>query len=365
MDKKKIIRLIVNVFSIGIIALLVASFIPIGYLTRPVYYTRNLQGFYQEEENSLDVVYVGGSACFVYWEPLRAFNKYGFTSYNYAHDSILPEAPKYYLKEIQKTQSPDLYIVDLRPFQYGDLYHETLHEQSLRAGTDSMPYTKNRFDLINTSIGKDIRKNYTYHFDFFRYKTLVPGMVSNLVSEDGDPFEKINKENDLKGFYFIHNTMEVEFNDYSAVTDILPISDSLNGYFIDLLDYCKSEELNVLFVVHSYCQTKEHKMMYNYMNQVITEYGFGFLNTNDYYNEIGLDYSLDLYNENHVNVFGAEKYTDFLGQYIVDNYALADKRNDPNYFKWNELYQNFENLTATAKSAILDIKEKQQAEKNG
>ena len=93
-------------------------------------------------------------------------------------------------------------------------------------------------------------------------------------------------------------------------------------------------------------------MKYNYMQRVINEYGFDFLNTNDYYNEIGLDYSKDFYNENHVNVFGAEKYTEFVADYIATNYDFVDKRETEKFSRWNDLYTNFESETEKAKEII-------------
>ena len=90
----------------------------LSYLYRPVTTSRmNVCGFYAEPENSLDVVYVGGSACYRYWEPLKAWKDYGFTSYNFATDAIQPQVIKYILEEIQKTQKPFLNFSALKILQ--------------------------------------------------------------------------------------------------------------------------------------------------------------------------------------------------------------------------------------------------------
>ena len=88
------------------------------------------------------------------------------------------------------------------------------------------------------------------------------------------------------------------------------------------------------------------------MKEVIEQYGFDFLNTNDHYKEIGLDYNKDLYNNNHVNVFGAEKYTDFVAEYIDKKYDLPDKRGDEAFSDWNTCYDEFVVHTGYAKRRI-------------
>ena len=56
---------------------------------------RHIAGLKQEK---VDMVYVGGSAAFVYWQPLKAWNECGYTSYNYATNSIQAESIKAYIE---------------------------------------------------------------------------------------------------------------------------------------------------------------------------------------------------------------------------------------------------------------------------
>ena len=101
MKIKKIYKIlwgaVCNIFLFGLLSII------LSYVMRPVTNSRkNLCGFYAEKSNSLDMVYVGGSACYAYWEPLAAWNEYGFTSFNFATESIQPQCIKY---AMQKTMS--------------------------------------------------------------------------------------------------------------------------------------------------------------------------------------------------------------------------------------------------------------------
>ena len=54
--------------------------------------SQRLMGFYQEKENSLDVVYIGASDVYNAFSPALAYKEYGYTSYPYAFGSanLLP-----------------------------------------------------------------------------------------------------------------------------------------------------------------------------------------------------------------------------------------------------------------------------------
>ena len=197
------------------------------------------------------------------------------------------------------------------------------------------------------------KKSLSYHFDFLKYKSLIAENIGLMIRNKLN-YDYIDNEakHPYKTFLFDYNSVDLTFTDYSSITDKRELTPKLNQCLIDLLNYCKSRNQKTLFIVHSYIQEEEHKMKYNYMKEVIESYGFDFLNTNDYYKEIGLDYSKDLYDKNHVNVIGAEKYTDFLGKYLKEHYTLPDKREDPAFAEWHTLYLEFQRVSDEVKNAI-------------
>lgn len=316
-------------------------FVLLSYLYRPVTSSReNICGFYAEEKNSLDMVYVGGSACYVYWEALAAYEQYGFTSYNFATDAMPPQVIKYCIEEILKTQTPEVFLVDLRPFQYGDRYDEATgcinykREAPLRNVTDNMNYSLNRFQMIENCVeeGKT-----SYHFDIAKYHSLLVSLIMP------DNWEYIRNRHPMqsKGFHPCETVGELELADVSAVTEKQQLAPRMDDLLIDLLEYCKEKELKVLFIVHAYQISEEDQKKYNYMEEKISGYGLDYLNTNDYIAEIGLDGLTDFYNRDHVNLLGADKYTKFLGDYLVRNYTLGDKRGDTAYSQWGKDYEEW------------------------
>ena len=347
---------IINIISIFIICVLIWSLVPISYSARPDSANKNnAMGLYAEKENSLDMVYIGGSSCYVYWEPLRAWNEYGFTSYNFSHDTMAPQTIEHYIKETLKYQKPDLFVVDIKPFEYAEnIYKEEkiLHgEVPIRNSTDTIKYSLNRFNLINAGVEK-FSERPSYYFDFIKYhnnylfSTYYRYHVLNNVSFTNE------KENAYKGFDFIERQEDVTLNDNSNVIEESKISNEVNDILISLLRYCQDEELNVLFVVCPYVETSKEKKTYNYLERIVKEYGFDFIDANDHYDELKFDEKLDFYNTSHVNIFGADKYTDYLGNYIISNYSFSEKEIDKE--KWNELYSDFNEISNEYKKRIKE-----------
>lgn len=322
----------------------------VTYLFRPYSIDRAIvSGYYAEPKNSLDVVYIGGSACFVFWAPMVAWKEYGIPSYDFGVNTIPADALKYCIKEVLKTQSPKLIILDIRPFQYRDS-EQPVWEVPVRNITDSMAYSLNRASLIDSVVRNKLKTDETeYQLDIAKYHSRW-----KALGESSFQYIFNNREFIDKGFYFVPKYEKQVYQDLRNVTDTLPVSDETNALLIDLLQYCRTLNTKILFVTNSYVETEEHRKVYNYLKAEVNAYGFDYINTNDYNGEMGLDYSRDLYNIAHVNIFGAEKYTTFLGKYIAEKYSLEDKRGDPGYSSWNDDYTVWEGEVANIKAIIND-----------
>lgn len=332
----------VNIVWIAVFVLCFSVlFVLLSYLYRPVTTSReNICGFYAEKKNTLDMVYIGGSACYVYWEPLAAYDKYGFTSYNFAADAMPPQVIRYCMEEILKTQSPEVFLVDLRPFQYGDLYDEVTssvnykREAPIRNVTDNMNYSVNRAAMIENCVEGETA---AYHFDIAKYHSLL----ISLITPRNWGYITNRHPMRSKGFHACESVEELYIEDVSNIKEKQRLSEEMDDLLTELLEYCKNKEQKVLFIVHAYQISEEDQKKYNYMEERIAEYGMDYLNTNDYAEEIGLEPSADFYNRDHVNLLGADKYTKFLGEYLVRNYTLPDKRNDSAYRRWTQEYKEW------------------------
>ena len=70
-----------------------------------------VQGFYSEEENSLDAVYIGSSGTYAFWQAALGWNSHGIAVWPYATNSQPPEAIRYIIEDARRTQPDALYII--------------------------------------------------------------------------------------------------------------------------------------------------------------------------------------------------------------------------------------------------------------
>lgn len=309
-------------------------FISISYIVRPESDMKErYTGFYAEDKDSIDAIMIGPSSV----SPLIAspyiWNEYGITTYPLSTNAQPVAAVKYIIEEAQKTQSDALFIIDTTMFM---VETETLlTEPRIRNVIDNMKYSFTRFRAINELV-EDRASRIDYYFDISKYH-------SAILSEDGlglDDIKYFNFENEniYKGYLFVEAVKIFEPIDVSDVSELEPIPASAEEELIALMDYCKQNDVDVLFFSNPYILADSQKMKHNYIERLVNEHNYGFIDFNDLYDVMGIDFGKDFYNENHMNVYGAEKFSKLLGEYLVNMYDFEDKRSDEEYASWNESY---------------------------
>jgi len=305
-------------------------------------------GFYAEKDQTLDVVMIGSSPVFPCFSGAKMYGEYGFAAYPLSSNMQRPMAALSLVKETEKTQDPSLYIFEMKQF--------TANEEDMadnmaytRGVTDNMKYSWNRIDAINRAV-PEVSERYTYYFDIFKYhsnwKTMVlPSQIACFRYEKAEP---------LKGFEFKADYYPMEEVDYSNITDTKPIEADYEGYLRELLQYLKDHDMKALFVVAPYSyEFADKQRNYNYMEEIITSYGYDFLNLTQKTQEMGFDFSTDFYDKGvHTNAIGAEKTTAYLAEYLKANYELPDHRGDSKYKSWDKAYENWSQQMETSRQAL-------------
>lgn len=333
--RSKLIKLI---SCVTFLFLIIRVTVSVTYLFRNVSNNRlSIIGMY--EEGPLDVIYIGASSTAMYWQPLKAWNDCGYTSYAYATTAMPGDGSVYYMKEALKTHSPELFVIELRDFT--GLSEEIL-EDGIRSGTDSMDFfSPNRWEYVyhylkrrNITEETDV---FSFYLDIAKYHT----NIENLALPGAWSYMDNRAICKNKGWIWVDKYEKVEEPVNFRTEERGEIDDRTYGALTELLEFCKAGDYEVLFVVAPYAVTQEEEAKYNVIGDAVRTYGFDFLNANDYLEKIKLDFSTDFLNDKHVNLFGAEKYTNFLEWYIKDNYDLPDHRGDEEYMSWDDEYARF------------------------
>ena len=93
----------------------------------------------------------------------------------------------------------------------------------------------------------------------------------------------------------------------------------------------------------------------NIREEIVSSYGYPFLNMNNYYEELDIVFEEDFADYgSHTNAIGAEKCTDFLREYLQEHYDFADKRGDSAYSSWDEAYRLWQSEAESARETIRE-----------
>lgn len=311
--------------------------ITVTYITRTNGDIKDIfNGFYAEKDDTLDVIMIGSSPVYPFYSAPKLWGECGITCYPLSSHVQRPSAALPLLKEAYKTQNPQVVVFEMRMYtmEDGDMESNMAYARGV---TDNMKYSLNRIYAINRLVSEPSER-YTYYFDIFKYHSNWKTMV---LPEQLACF-RYEKSHPLKGFAIRDEVGPLEEERIPVCTGLKkesPIPEEQEEKLYELLDYLKEQEQQALFIVSPYRIEPEEQKMFNYMKHIIASYGYDFVNMNEYYKEIGIDFTTDYYDYGgHVNVLGAEKCTAFLGK-LLEDFELPDKRNESGFESWNKAYE--------------------------
>lgn len=329
----RVVCLVVSVLLTGYL------FVQVSYMCRG--YTR-LMGFYGLKEDTIDVVFVGTSVTFTTFMPMEAWNAYGMAAYDYCTNVQFENSLRHSVREIMKTQSPKLILIDVAPFlmESSAEFSSGKDDLYIKYNIDSMPYSFNRAQLIreiNRERGGDLYSFLYYYFDICRYHT------NNLTIEQYN--NSINDVNRGYGYLCRNGGAVVDRN--SFLTDDgteQPLEGQHAVYLEELLSDVDQLDCEVVFYCAPVRFMKEREYecyRKNYIKRIVEERGYVFWDLSTEEEKIGLDYDCDFWSDNHFDSLGAEKVTRYLAKKIVDSYDIPDRRTDARYADWHEDYQTW------------------------
>lgn len=322
---KKLIKPLLQVFSLLLVVVATIVFVSNFLSFQCSSDEARLKLFYNEEEDSFDVLLFGSSSVRAGFIPTKAYENYGITSFDYCVNHMpMPTLP-FMIEEALSTQSPKLIIIDINSITYCN--KETTHTKSV-GFTDVIKNGKNKEEAIKAlsddiswedeitfvkyhknvySLSKCIKYG-TYYGLYGNNKTILKGYTTNPVKITPFPEEKVI--------------------DHQLMTDVAEFNEYESECVENLIDYCETikDKTKILFTRFPRPTIKnlnEWEIAYiNAMENILVDAGFDFVDFSDYLDEMGIDMLNDFTDETHFNIFGAEKFTAYLSEFMLMNYNL-------------------------------------------
>ncbi len=278
--------------------------------------TRKVEGFYAEEKNSLDFVFVGSSQMFTSVVPAVLWEEYGITSYDFGANEQPMYLSYYYIKEALKYQDPKAIVLEVSYCNAPEYTHEGVHHinlDDLRMGPVKLEAI---FDIIPEG------ERWPYIFELAKYHdtwtTLDEPSLKYIGADKHNPYKGYTPS--LDGF-----ADGGKFNeDIAKVTEKAELAELSVKYMEKIIALCKEENVDLLFLKtpNDHIQNQPE---YNAVADIAEANGIPYL-----------DLNRQMKGQLHNHVFHAETITKRIGEWLTSLYEVEDKRENPEFAGWHE-----------------------------
>lgn len=280
--------------------------------------------YYRFPKDTFDVTFLGASLVLYGVYPMELYDKYGIASYNLSTGNQSLEASYYLAKEAIEKDHPSLIVLDCSRAWEDE---ETMESQYIHYITDTMPYlNKNRLDMIRNLSAEDDKKPLLFPLIAFHTRW------QELTYEDALPQTK-------ELTYGAKITGRVEkstpFEKSSDSHYLLP--DTSRTYIQKTIDLCREKNTELLLFTMPVIGKNKFFSQSGFnirsgaareVEKLAKENGIHYVNYLDQWDKLGFDIEKDAYDGEHLNRWGAEKFSDTLGKYIKEHYEIPDRRKE-------------------------------------
>lgn len=267
--------------------------------------TEKLDGFYNSPENEYDVMFFGSSNTYCSFNPLVLWEKTGVKSYVFATQQQPVWATYHYMVDAFKTQKPKLAVMDVLMFSKNEEYYDDGVNYTF---CDNMPLSLNKLELVRASVPKGER--FSLLCRFMKYHS----RWNELTKADFE-YRKSDMYDYSKGYYVLTDEFsDAVYTDTSAETGIAELMTKNAEYLNKIIELCNANGVELMLVKTPSNSTAEEKRYYNAVEELAENAGIAFADYNLCYDEIGLDLAHDFFDATHLNVRGAEKFTEYFAE---------------------------------------------------
>ena len=278
--------------------------------------TRKVEGFYAEEKNSLDFVFVGSSQMFTSVVPAVLWEEYGITSYDFGANEQPMYMSYYYIKEALRYQRPKAVVLEVSYCKGLDYTHEGVHHINL----DDLRMGPVKFEAIFDVIPKGERLPYIFELAKYHdtWTTLNQSSLEYIFADKHNPYKGYTPSTEglADGGIFKE--------EIGNVTERAELPELSKEYMEKIVQLCKEEGVDLVFL-KTPNDHMDNQPYYNAVGDLADMHDIPYLNLNSL-----------MPGQLHNHVFHAETITKRIGEWLLSLYEVEDKRENPLYVQWHE-----------------------------
>lgn len=331
-------RIIASVLAVGLLLLSVYTVVRVNDILIRKTSRNRMQGLIEDETNK-DILFVGTSHIMDGIIPAELWDMCGYTSYVLCSEYNDMDRNVPMLRLALQYAKPSLVVLDVDNYWEKSPAENTLNGYHEYA--DAFPLSKEKI-TTTWELYEDQETRAEILFPILRYHERWKELSR------GD-FRKKGGADYLKGYEFSAEVQEVELYEVVQKEQGALAEDAYGVAVIeDFIDECHARGIEVLLVTIPFAADTNEQIYLQGIHDLAEKKGVAYLNllTVDGL----LDQTADFRDEGHLNVFGAQKVTEYLGRYIEENYAVPVRNEDAAYQQeWNADYEEWlEKLMAEA-----------------
>lgn len=272
--------------------------------------------FYNMKKGSIDVLFLGSSHCVAAFMPTELYERYGIRSYNLGSEQQNLLLSYYWLREALRFQKPQYVFLDtFMLFPYDESAPLNSSEAIMRKSIDFMKWSEVKvkaiMDICEIDKGQTLS---SYFFPTERFHTRW-----KMLSEDDFQVEAMSQHETLMGFRPLNFACEDDtyqpFSQDAEVeyAEMIPV---MQGYLDRIVALCAENDIRLVL-------TKSPTMYYSQeAYYAVSAYAFENhleyidFNEENVYRAAGLDFAMDSCDTDHVNLSGAIKMSDYIGEWL-------------------------------------------------
>ena len=298
----------------------------LGRLVRPKYALgvtlegSMVENWYAHAGEGHQVLFIGDCEVYESFSPPALFEAYGATSYIRGSAQQLMWQSYYLLREALKTETPRVVVLSICSLRYAEPQNEAYNRMTL----DGMRLSRDKIEAVRASLTEG-ESELSYYVPLLRYHD----RLYELTEEDAR---------------YLFRGPELTFNGYLMRTESVPYTwmpqapvlkdpdfgEKPVAYLDRIADLCAEKGVVLILVKSPSLYPAWYEEWDRWLEDYAAARGIEYINAIPLMDEMGIDLSTDTYDGGiHLNVFGAEKYTRWLGAYLYERGLLEDQRQDP------------------------------------
>lgn len=278
---------------------------------------------YYKEEKDFDVILIGDCEVYENFSPAALWREYGINSYILGSAEQYIWQSYYLLEDTLRYETPGVVIFNIQSLQYDKACNEAYNRMTLEGMKWSVPKVKS----ILASM-KPEESFVEYVFPILRYHSRWSELAASDVAYlfwDLDSEKRVSHN----GYYMRVDVKPAENVPAGKILGDYSFGENAWKYLDKMTALCEEKGIRLILIKAPSLYPYWYEEWEAQVEAYAADHGLLYVNFLELSEEIGIDYSTDTYDAGlHMNLSGAEKLTSYLGQLLVEEAGLSDRRNE-------------------------------------